>query len=185
MSRIQTRPYRYVTADVFTDRMVLGNPVAVLLDATGLSTSQMQAIACEFGYTETKFVLAPQDPAHTAQVRIFTPSREVPFAGHPNIGTAFVLAREAAATGDGVENVVQVGRGPAGVDQRPSHGIGYFSAFISRPSKWRPSSSSVTRWGSSTASCILARITLSRYPCSLRRSCQSRMASRMTSLFDE
>lgn len=90
---------RFVTVDVFTDRRYEGNPLAVILDAQGLMPSQMQAIAREFNYVESTFVFPPQDPAHTARVRIFTPVREVPFAGHPNIGTAFVLAREAAATG--------------------------------------------------------------------------------------
>jgi trans-2,3-dihydro-3-hydroxyanthranilate isomerase len=99
---------RYVTADVFTDRMFGGNPLAVVLDAEGLSTAQMQAIALEFNYSETTFVLPPDNPAHTAKVRIFTPRTEVPFAGHPNVGTAFVLAREspfaaaAAASASGV-----------------------------------------------------------------------------------
>jgi len=85
---------RYVTADVFTDTMFGGNPVAVVLDAQGLSIAQMQSIAIEFNYSETTFVLPPEDAANTARVRIFTPAREVPFAGHPNVGTAFVLARE-------------------------------------------------------------------------------------------
>jgi trans-2,3-dihydro-3-hydroxyanthranilate isomerase len=83
---------RYAIANVFTDRMFSGNPVAVVLDAEDLTAAQMQAIAIEFNHSETTFVLPPRDPAHTAWVRIFTPSREVPFAGHPNIGTAFVLA---------------------------------------------------------------------------------------------
>lgn len=87
---------RYVVADVFTDKPFLGNPVAVVLDAEDLSTEQMQRIAVEFGYSETTFVLPPDDAAHTARVRIFTPSREIPFAGHPNVGTAFVLATYAA-----------------------------------------------------------------------------------------
>lgn len=87
---------RYAVADVFTDQPFLGNPVAVVLDAKGLSTEQMQQIAVEFGYSETTFVLPPENAAHTARVRIFTPSREIPFAGHPNVGTAFVLARYAA-----------------------------------------------------------------------------------------
>lgn len=90
---------RYVVADVFTDKPFQGNPVAVVLDAEGLSTEQMQRIAVEFGYSETTFVLAPDDAAHTARVRIFTPSREIPFAGHPNVGTAFVLANYAAMNG--------------------------------------------------------------------------------------
>lgn len=83
---------RYVTADVFTDQMFGGNPLAVVLDAEGLSTQQMQSIALEFNYSETTFVLPPKEAAHTAQVRIFTSRAEVPFAGHPNVGTAFLLA---------------------------------------------------------------------------------------------
>lgn len=81
---------RYVIADVFTDKPFCGNPVAVVLDAEGLTTEQMQLLALEFGYSETTFVLPPEEPSHTAWVRIFTPTREIPFAGHPNIGTAFV-----------------------------------------------------------------------------------------------
>ena len=91
-------PYRYVTADVFTSTRFCGNPLAVVLGAQGLSDAQMQAITIEFGYSETTFVLPPRDPAHTAWVRIFTPDREIPFAGHPNVGTAFVLAQTASAT---------------------------------------------------------------------------------------
>ena len=72
---------RYVTVDVFTDRAFGGNPLAVILDAAGLSTAQMQAIASEFNYSETTFVLPPQNSAHDAQVRIFTVREEIPFAG--------------------------------------------------------------------------------------------------------
>jgi trans-2,3-dihydro-3-hydroxyanthranilate isomerase len=86
---------RYVTTDVFTDRAFGGNPLAVVLDAGGLSTAQMQAIAVEFNYAETTFVLPPRDSAHDAHVRIFTVTTEMPFAGHPNVGTAFVLAARA------------------------------------------------------------------------------------------
>ncbi len=85
---------RYVTVDVFTDRTFGGNPLAVVLDARGLNTAQMQAIAAEFNYAETTFVLPPRAPEHSAHVRIFTPRIEVPFAGHPNVGTAVVFARE-------------------------------------------------------------------------------------------
>src|SRR6476660_8273937 len=91
---------RYTTVDVFTDRMFGGNPLAVVLDAQGLSAAQMQSIAAEFNYAESTFVLPPRDPRHSAQVRIFTPRSEVPFAGHPNVGTAFVLARARAAAGE-------------------------------------------------------------------------------------
>jgi trans-2,3-dihydro-3-hydroxyanthranilate isomerase len=90
---------RYVTVDVFTDRVFGGNPLAVVLDAEGLSANQMQAIATEFNYAETTFVLPPWAAGHTAHVRIFTPRTEIPFAGHPNVGTGVVLARELQAKG--------------------------------------------------------------------------------------
>jgi trans-2,3-dihydro-3-hydroxyanthranilate isomerase len=83
----------FVTVDVFTDRQFGGNPLAVVTNADGLSAERMQAIAAEFNLAETTFVLPPKDPAHAAQVRIFTPKAELPFAGHPSVGTAFVLAR--------------------------------------------------------------------------------------------
>jgi trans-2,3-dihydro-3-hydroxyanthranilate isomerase len=89
----------FVTVDVFTDRQFGGNPLAVIPDATGLSPAQMQSIAAEFNLAETTFVLPPKDAANTAQVRIFTPRAEMPFAGHPNVGTAFVLAREGECHG--------------------------------------------------------------------------------------
>lgn len=85
---------RYVTLDVFTRDLFGGNPLAVVLDAQGLTAAQMQAIATEFNYSETTFILPPRESDHTAQVRIFTARTEVPFAGHPNIGTAVALARE-------------------------------------------------------------------------------------------
>lgn len=83
---------RYITVDVFTDRAFGGNPLAVVLDAGGLTTAQMQAVATEFNYSETTFVLQSRDKMNDAEVRIFTPVKELPFAGHPNVGTAFVLA---------------------------------------------------------------------------------------------
>src|SRR5579862_7419324 len=85
---------RYVTVDVFTAQMFGGNPLAVVLDAIGLSVTQMQSVAAEFNYAETTFVLPPRDPCRTAHVRIFTPRAEIPFAGHPNVGTAVALAHE-------------------------------------------------------------------------------------------
>jgi trans-2,3-dihydro-3-hydroxyanthranilate isomerase len=89
----------FVTVDVFTDRQFGGNPLAVVLNAEGLSDQQMQAIAAEFNLSETTFVLPSKAPDDTAQVRIFTPRAEMPFAGHPNVGTAFVLAREGECYG--------------------------------------------------------------------------------------
>lgn len=85
--------YEFVTVDVFTEQRFGGNPLAVLPDARGLTRAQMQAVAREFNLSETAFVLPPTEPGHTAAVRIFTPGGELPFAGHPNVGTAYVLAR--------------------------------------------------------------------------------------------
>ena len=90
---------QFQTVDVFTGTQFVGNPLAVVLNAEGLSTGQMQAIAAEFNLAETTFVLPPRDAAHTAEVRIFTPRSEMPFAGHPNVGTAFVLARAGSSYG--------------------------------------------------------------------------------------
>jgi trans-2,3-dihydro-3-hydroxyanthranilate isomerase len=82
----------FKTVDVFTHTRFCGNPLAVVLEAGELSASKMQAIAREFNYSETAFVRPARFAGHTAELRIFTPTSEVPFAGHPNIGTAFVLA---------------------------------------------------------------------------------------------
>ncbi len=90
---------QFQTVDVFTDRQFGGNPLAVIPDARRLSDAQMQAIANEFNLAETTFVLPPSDSANTARVRIFTPRAEMPFAGHPNVGTAFVLARHDSVCG--------------------------------------------------------------------------------------
>jgi trans-2,3-dihydro-3-hydroxyanthranilate isomerase len=87
----------FITVDVFADRRFGGNPLAVVLDGQELTTAQMQSIAAEFNLSETTFVLPPKDPVHTAEVRIFTPKAELPFAGHPNVGTAFVLAARGAS----------------------------------------------------------------------------------------
>jgi trans-2,3-dihydro-3-hydroxyanthranilate isomerase len=88
--------HRYVTADVFTDRPFGGNQLAVFPDARGIPDHRLLDVTREFNYSETTFVYPPSDPAHTRRVRIFTPGGEVPFAGHPTVGTAHVLA----ATGE-------------------------------------------------------------------------------------
>jgi trans-2,3-dihydro-3-hydroxyanthranilate isomerase len=95
--------YDYVTVNVFTDQRFGGNPLAVFPDASGLTDAQMQDIATDFNLSETTFVLPPVDPRHHARVRIFTPKTEMPFAGHPNVGTGYVLARMA---GDPPEHYV-------------------------------------------------------------------------------
>lgn len=85
--------YEYWTVDVFTRERFGGNPLAVFPAAEGIDAATMQALAAELNYSETTFVLPPADPANTARVRIFNRTAEMPFAGHPNVGTAFVLAQ--------------------------------------------------------------------------------------------
>src|SRR5262245_21196297 len=88
-----TMSRRFVTLNVFTDRRFTGNPLAVVLEAVGLDTATMQTIAREFGHRETTFVLQPATSASRAKVRIFTPTRELAFAGHPTVGTAVLLGQ--------------------------------------------------------------------------------------------
>ena len=118
--------YRFFTCDVFTDTRFGGNPLAVLPEATGLSDEQMLQVAREFNYSETAFVL-PAEMGHDRRVRIFTPSREVPFAGHPNIGTAFVLASNGLlAAGDPPRTVVfeeEAGLVAVTIDSRRDAGL--------------------------------------------------------------
>ena len=83
--------YRFHTLDVFTDQPFSGNPLAVLPEACGLTAAQMQILAREFNLSETVFILPPRDPAHTHALRIFTPTAELPFAGHPTLGAAWLL----------------------------------------------------------------------------------------------
>lgn len=85
-------PRQFFTLDVFTGDPLTGNPLAVVLDADDLDPTRMQAIAGEFNLSETVFVRKPIDPRHRADIRIFTPKRELPFAGHPTVGTAVLLA---------------------------------------------------------------------------------------------
>jgi trans-2,3-dihydro-3-hydroxyanthranilate isomerase len=92
----------FETVDVFTDRRFGGNPLAVVFNGEQLTAAQMQTVAGEFNLAETTFVLPPSEAANTAQVRIFTPKSELPFAGHPNVGTAFVLASRGAVFGQAI-----------------------------------------------------------------------------------
>ncbi len=99
---------KFHTLDVFTERRFGGNPLAVVLDADDLSDAQMQAIAREFNLSETVFVQASERPAHTARMRIFTPKSEVPFAGHPTIGTAVLLAELKAPQHNGEQDALVI-----------------------------------------------------------------------------
>ncbi|NYT39893.1 PhzF family phenazine biosynthesis protein [Sphingomonas sp. R-74633] len=94
------RRFDYVTLDVFTETRFGGNPLAVFTAAEGITDAEMQALAAEMNYSETTFVLPPADPANTARVRIFNRTAEMPFAGHPNVGTGFVLAGLRRDVGD-------------------------------------------------------------------------------------
>ncbi|MEK7268329.1 MAG: PhzF family phenazine biosynthesis protein [Nitrospirota bacterium] len=89
----ERRTLKFYQADVFTDRPFGGNPVAVVLGAAGLGDDELQQIAREINLSETVFVLPPTDPAAAAKIRIFTPTQEIPFAGHPVLGTFYVLGK--------------------------------------------------------------------------------------------
>lgn len=110
----------YLVYDVFTDHPFGGNQLAIVPDARDLPEAALQAIAREFNFSETVFLYPPEDPAHTARVRIFTPTMEVPFAGHPTIGTAVMLAE----AGLGPEMVLELGVGP--LTARAAAGRGEF-----------------------------------------------------------
>jgi trans-2,3-dihydro-3-hydroxyanthranilate isomerase len=101
-------PRRYAILDVFTDQPLAGNPLAVVLDAAGLDDARMQAIAREFNLSETVFVSPPVNPVHSASLRIFTPGRELPFAGHPTVGTAALLATRRVGSLSGNHEMVLV-----------------------------------------------------------------------------
>ena len=122
-------PYRYHTTDVFTTSPFGGNPLAVLPDARGLTDEQMISIAREFNYSESVFVFPPVNAANTRRVRIFTPGAELPFAGHPTVGTAFVLAAtgEIELTGDETRIIFEEGVGPVGVLIKSDMGKPYFA----------------------------------------------------------
>jgi len=111
------RRLHYHLVDVFTDRAFGGNPLAVITNGRGLPTETMQAVAKEFNLSETTFVLPPDDPRHDWRVRIFTPGSELPMAGHPTVGTSFVLAREHLVRRDSDETniVLEEGVGPVPV----------------------------------------------------------------------
>lgn len=108
---------QYLVADVFTEQPFTGNPLAVVPHAQGLDDATMQKIAAEMNLSETIFVFPPENPAHTARVRIFTPARELPFAGHPTVGCAIVLASLGLVPAPQGESriVLEEGVGPVGV----------------------------------------------------------------------
>ncbi len=123
--------YRFYTADVFTDQVFGGNPLAVFPDAEDLTTDEMQRIANEFNLSETVFVLPPQDAKHSKRLRIFTPHHELPFAGHPTVGTAVVLASTGMIACDAPTTsiVFEEGVGPIPVTIRTAAGQATYAQF--------------------------------------------------------
>lgn len=123
--------HRFAIADVFTETAFGGNQLAVFPDARGLSERAMQALAREFNFAETTFVLPPEDARHARRVRIFTPKTELPFAGHPTVGTAAVLAQLGlvATPGGAATIVIEEGIGPVAVDVRLG-GTAAFARFL-------------------------------------------------------
>ena len=119
----------FYTADIFTKRIFGGNPLAVFPDARGLDEGRMQQIAREFNLSETVFVLPPESEANTRRLRIFTPAAELPFAGHPTIGAAYVLAAigDIALTGESTHIVFEEGAGPVPVTIRSENGKPVFA----------------------------------------------------------
>jgi len=135
-------PYEFWTADVFTDRVFGGNPLTVLPDARGLTAERMQLVAREFNHSETAFVLPAESKDHDYRVRIFTPARELPFAGHPTIGAACVLAasgRLALKNGEGTLAFGE-GVGAVKVTVRASDNQHYWARFTAaKLPEWGPS----------------------------------------------
>src|SRR5690606_19068173 len=94
------------------DTALSGNPLGIVVDCEGLDAAAMQAITREFNLSETVFVLPPDKPGHRARIRIFTPAHELPFAGHPTVGSAIALAEQAAADGTAGMLVLEENIGP-------------------------------------------------------------------------
>lgn len=110
----------FVTCDVFTDRPFSGNPLLVVPDASGMTTDQMQRVAREINYSESTFVLPPKDPKHAYLQRTFVPVKEIPYAGHPTVGTAVVMAslgRVPKGDAEGTAKLtIEVGFGPLALE---------------------------------------------------------------------
>jgi trans-2,3-dihydro-3-hydroxyanthranilate isomerase len=123
MQNRHVRLYHFRVVDVFTDHLFGGNPLAVFLDGTGLTEQEMLAMTKELNFSETTFVLPPLQPGSHARLRIFTPAGEVPFAGYPTIGTAFVLITNQSFSVDTQQIVLEEEVGPVAVrlSGDPSH----------------------------------------------------------------
>jgi len=133
--------FQYLTADVFTNKRFGGNQLAVFPNAKHIDPALYQAIAREFNFSETTFVLPPKDPKHTRQVKIWTPGGELQFAGHPTVGTAFVLATigDVKLTGAETKIVLEEGVGPVPVTIRAENGKPDFAQLsVAKLPEYRP-----------------------------------------------
>jgi trans-2,3-dihydro-3-hydroxyanthranilate isomerase len=130
------RSYRFVQVDVFTNTPFGGNQLAVFPEAEGITDVQMQTIAREMNFSETTFVFPPEDPKHDARVRIFTPGQELPMAGHPTVGTGFVLGADRNKT----ELVFELGVGPTPVTVDPGDGMSGSATMQQQPPRFWDSS---------------------------------------------
>jgi trans-2,3-dihydro-3-hydroxyanthranilate isomerase len=128
-------PHRFILTDVFTEQAFGGNQLAVFPDGTGISDRLMQAYARELNFSETTFVLPPRKPGHTHRVRIFTPTKEIPFAGHPNIGTAVVLA----ALGQAGDLIFDEDVGTVRITAEADGNHGFAELTLERAAEVRPS----------------------------------------------
>ncbi|MEX2282675.1 MAG: PhzF family phenazine biosynthesis protein [Gemmatimonadota bacterium] len=132
-----SRSFRFHTLDVFTTSRFGGNPLAVVPDADGLTSDEMQSIAREFNLSETTFVLPPQ-AGGTQRVRIFTPAAELPFAGHPTVGTALLLHGLTTPSSEQSRFVFEEGVGPVHVDVRCDRGSCFAELQVAQPVEVRP-----------------------------------------------
>ena len=126
-----SKTHRIFTVDVFAEKALAGNQLAVVLDAQDIDEEVMQRIAKEMNISETTFVMPPSDPAHAARVRIFTPASELLFAGHPTVGTAWVLSTEGLVPRGSLEFVLEEGVGPVKV--RGVKGAGGLTFWMTHP----------------------------------------------------
>jgi trans-2,3-dihydro-3-hydroxyanthranilate isomerase len=126
-----TKHHRIHIVDVFAERSLSGNQLAVVLDGQDIPSDTMQRIAKEINFSETTFVLPAQDPAHAAHVRIFTPVSELRFAGHPTVGTAWVLATEGIVPGGSLQFILEEGVGP--VEVRGVKSAGGLTFWMTHP----------------------------------------------------
>ncbi len=136
------RQIDYYIFDVFTEKALAGNPLAVVMDADGLSDTQMQAIAREFNLSETIFFRAPKDAAHSASVRIFMPIGELPFAGHPTVGGAIAFAGLNGIADDAI--VLEEGVGPVHCKVKADRNGGHASFVVPRLSRQQPLAASTS-----------------------------------------